>query len=805
MGDLKLSVRSLRNNLGFTLIAVLTLALGVGANTAIFSVVKAVLLDRLPYPEPDRLVTLAEADPDNSLPITVGFTTVYDWRRLSRSFLHMSLYRDYSVAIVENGQPEFLSGLRVNYDFFDTLGVPMQLGRAFRPEEDTDKRRYVLILTDELWKRRFGGDRAVIGRVVRLNESSFTIVGVLPAGFRLELPRQIAQPEMYAPLGYELGQPNACRDCQHLRAIGRLKPGVAPGAARAELNTIMSGMVREFPDSYPAAAKVALEPLKAAMVGGVSDGLWVLLGAVGLVLLMACGNVANLLLARATGRGKEMALRAALGAGRGRLVGQLLAESLLLAFAGGLAGLLLAVWGTPAIARFAGQQIPRADLIAVDGPVLLFALLATLLTGILFGLAPAWRASRVDLNTALKDLGRTTEGPAPHTLRNALATAEFALAFVLVLGAGLMTRSFVRLMNVDPGFDPNHVLTLSTYVYGERYQKPPVELNYYRLVSQRLQALPGVEGVAMSSVLPLGSFDRRGFHMRERKLANESEAPAADTYSVSPDYFRVMKIPLLRGRGFGPEDKPDGSRVALISESCARRQYPGQDPIGHYIQLGGRSEKRPWIAIVGVVGDVRQYGLDRTSEMAAYILQDQDVSFGYSMIIRTAGDPGAFERGVRDAFHAVDPTLPIFQVQPMTDLVAASVATRSFTLGLLGAFGLLALVLAAVGIYGVVSCSVAARTREVGIRMALGAERRDVLRMVLAQGMKPIVIGVAAGFAASLGLTRFLASLLFEVKPGDLTTAATVALLLASVALAACYIPARRAARSDPMNTLRSL
>jgi predicted permease len=801
--DLRYGLRALRKNLAFTGVAVVTLALGVGANTAIFSVVKAVLLNQLPYRQPGRLVALGEDDSGDKRPETIGYATAYDWRRLNHSFESMSLYRDATAAIVERGEPELLSGLRVNYDFFDTLGVPMQIGRTFLPEEDRPDRRYEIILSNGLWMRRFGGDPNVIGRVIRLNESSFTVVGVLPAGFRtLEIPGAPGYPEMFQPLGYDLSQPFACRDCQHLHLIARIKAGVTAGQAHAELKTIMANLVRQYPASYPSSATAAFMPLQTYLVGRVSAALWVLLGAVGLVLLIACANVANLMLARATRRAKEIALRAALGAGRGRLIRQLITESLVLALAGGLAGILLAWTGTSMLASLGPKEIPRVNEIRMDAAVLLFGLAASIVTGLLFGLTPALRSSRVDLNDALKDLGKSTESRSRFGLRNVLVAAELAIAFVLVVGAGLLARSFLNLMNVDAGYDPHNVITLGTFAYGARYQKPEVELAYDKQAMDRFRQTPGVESVAMASNLPLLSFDRYGFHIRERST-NPSEDPSVDTYSISPDYLRVMKIPLQRGRMFTDQDGPSSPKVALISENCARKMFPNADPIGKQIQLGGRDDKQPWSTIVGVVGDVRQYGLDKAPDMAAYIAQAQNMSFLFSMVARTSIDPRNLEAAARAAFHAADPTLPVFRVRPLESYVASSLAQRRFTLVLLSLFGGLALALAAVGIYGLISYAVTLRTREVGIRMAFGAERSDVLKMVLRQGLVLIGAGLAVGFAASVALTRLLTTLLFEVGATDLATTAAVAVLLAAVALLASYLPARRAASVDPMIALR--
>ncbi len=802
-GDLRYAFRILRKSPAFAVTSIATLALGIGAGTAIFSAVKAVLLNQLPYRDPERLVVLGEDDSGSKRVETVGYTTAYDWRRLSHSFENMSLYRDAGGVLVEHGEPELLNGLRVNYDFFDTLGIRMQIGRIFLPEEDRPSTRHEVILAHGLWLRRFGGDPGIIGRVIHLSDSSFTVVGVLPQSFSsLEIPGS-ETPEIFEPLGYALTDPFACRDCQHLHLVARLNPAVPMERARAELATIMRDLVRQYPASYPPEARVAFEPLHQHIVGRVSTALWVLLGAVGFVWLIACVNVANLVLARSSVRVKEMALRAALGAARWRLIRQLIAESLLLALAGGLAGLLLAWSCTAMLTSLAPRELPRMNQIHIDGAVLCFSLAVSLAAALLFGLAPAWRASRADPQGALQDLGKATAGRSRRGLRDLLVMGEVALAFVLAVGAGLLGRSFLHLMNVDPGFDPHNLLTLKTFVYAARYQKPEVELNYYAQAFARLRATPGIESVAMTSALPFADFDRYGFHIRDRKLPHDSEAPSADNYAVTPDYFRVMRIPLKRGRVFTDADAPNAPGVAIISETCAREQFPDQDPIGKQIQLGGRDDAKPWMTIVGIVGDVRQYGLDIAPRLAAYIPQAQHLNFGFSLVARTTVDPRTLERVARAAFLAADPTLPVYRVQPLETYLASSLAERKFTLALLSLFGSLALALAAVGIYGVVSCAVTARTREMGIRMALGAARGDVLQMVLRQAAILAAVGLAAGFAASLGVTRFLSSLLFEVRATDLVTLAAIAALLAAVALGASYWPARRAAAVDPSTALR--
>jgi putative ABC transport system permease protein len=804
LADLRYALRQLRKAPAFSVVAIMTLALGIGANTAIFSVVKAVLLNQLPYSDPGQLAKVAVSEPQSPLPETIDFTTTYDLRQRSRLFQSMSLYRNASVAIAEQGTPALLQGLRVGYDYFDTLGAHMRLGRTFLPEEDRPETRYEAILSYSLWQRRFGGDFSIIGRTVQLSDRSYKIVGVLPEGFRPILRSdQPVAPEIYTPLGYDLKLPMACRGCQHLQLIGRLKPGVAPEQAKAELTTILRDIKREHPMGYDPGAVIALMPLRDFVVGRVSTALWILLGAVTMVLLIACANVAHLSLARASARSKEMALRVALGAGRARLVRQLLCESVLLALIGGAAGALLARWGASALNGLGPKELPRAEEISMNLPVLLFALSASILTGLLFGVVPALRSSRVDPNESLKDAGRATESRSHHGYRNVLVTVELALAFVLVMGAGLMGKSLMRLLNVDPGYDPHDVLTAGVYVYGDRYQQTKTELNFYDQAMQRLRAIPGIEGAAMVSTLPLASFDRRAFHIQDRPLPNnDAGAPSVDTYSISPDYFHVMRIPLRRGRLFTPADR-GAPGVAVISESSARAIFPGEDAIGKHIQLGGRDDKKEWLTIVGIVGNVRQYGFDRPSQMEAYIPIAQNNQFGYNVVVRTDRDPGRFEQTVRQAFNSVDHTQPLYEVRPLEDYVAESQAARRFTLLLLGLFGALSLVLAAVGIYGVISYAVSLRTRELGIRMALGAERRNVVAMVMREGLTLVAAGQVAGFACSLLLTRSLASLLFQVAPADLTIALAVALTLAAAALLANYLPARRASRVDPIVALR--
>jgi putative ABC transport system permease protein len=801
--DLRYAYRVLRQSPAFTATAILSLALGIGGNTAVFTVVRGVLLKPLPYRDSGRLVKVAETDADTPHPETVDFTTTYDLRARSRSFESLSLFRNAGGALVGEGGSELLDGMRVNYDYFQTLGVHMQLGRAFLAEEDRPDRRYEVILTHGLWTRRFGADRQIIGRRVQLSDSSFTVVGVLPADFQpLARASSTTFPEFYLPLGYALGGDSACRGCQHLQLIGRLKPGVSVQQARQELCAVMDGVVREHPADYPKGIGVHVTPLLDQMVSRVSTAMWILLAAVALLLLMACANVANLVLARTMTRAPEMSLRAALGAGRGRLVRQLMLESALLGTASAGVGVALAWLATSALAQYGSRELPRVGELRIDATVLWFTCAVSLLTVALFGVMPALRASRVDLAAGLKDVGRTTDGRARHAFRRVLVTAELALAFVLLMGAGLLGHSFLKLTGVDPGYNPRNVLTMGMFVYGERYRKPEVELGLYRDVKDKLLAIPGVENVAMTSTLLLSGFDRRSVHIQDRPLANPSEAPSADTYSVTPDYFRTLRIPLKRGRLFTDADRAGAPMVALISESCARLLFPHIDPIGKYVEFGGRNDKG-WAAIVGIVGDVRQYGLDQPSNMEVYLPQAQNVNFGYTLLVRTHGNPQRLSGAVRAAVMAVDPTQPVYHIEPLEAYLADTLATRAFTLALLLSFGGLALALAALGIYGVFSYAVTARTREVGIRMALGAGRGDVMTMMLRQGMSLVLVGLALGFGVSLLLARFLATLLYETGVADPATFSGAAVGLAAVGMLATYIPARRATRIDPMVALR--
>jgi putative ABC transport system permease protein len=792
--DSRFAVRLARRNPGFTALAVLTLALGVGSTTAIFSVVKAVLLDQLPYNNPDRVVALSQVDsagPNGS--DGLGGWTAEELRARTRSFESIALYGDGQRTLVENGDAEVLRGARVSHDFFQTLGVKLLLGRSFLPEEDRWPRANVVILSHGLWARRFGGDPHIIGRVLHLSTEEYRVIGVLPPDFYpLRMSNPAEKPEIFMLLGYDPRQASTCRTCFGGSAIGRLKPGVGVDQARAELNGFMREIAREHPSDYARDTSILVEPLRDRLIGPLQTALWVLLGAVAFVLLIACANVANLLLARATARSKEMALRAALGGGRWRLAGQLLTESLLLSVIGGGAGVLLAWRGIRALASLAPKELPRFDEIHMDATVLLFGVGVSLATGLLFGILPALRVSR---QQQVRDRGG---------LRNLLVIAEVAIAFVLVVGTGLLGKSFLRLTAVDAGFDPHNILTLTPTLAGSRYATPEATLRYYRQVVEKVRAVPGVLSAGMISNLPLSHTEPMKLRVEGRPSLSDSEAPSADVFWTSPDYFRVLKIPLKRGRFFTDQDGVGQAPSAIVSESLVKSRFPDSQPIGQRIQLGSQHDRGPWFTIVGVAGDVRQNGYDREPDEAVYVPQAVEPDHYTRLVARTAGEPRNFEKAVRAAIREIDPLQPVFHVQPMDDYVTAFLADRSFTLSLIALFGTMALLLAAVGIYGVVSYTVGLRRHEVGIRMALGAERPAILRMILRDVLVLLGWGLAAGFLSALVLTRFLSHMLFEVRRTDVTTSAGVAFVLACVALLAAYFPAQRAARVDPTQALRS-
>jgi putative ABC transport system permease protein len=802
--DLRFAVRTLRKAPTATATAVLTLALGVGLNTAIFSVVRAVLLNQLPFRDPAKIVALALTDSTATHADGVGGWTVHEWRTRSESLESVSVYRDGQLTLVENGDAEVLRGMRVSVEFFDTLGVRMPLGRTFLPEEDRAPRANVIILSHDLWSRRFGADPHIVGRVLQLNGQPYRVIGVLSADFhapRMTNPAEI--PQVFAPAEYEPRDAALCRSCYGGRVIARLKPSITARQAGAELNAVMREIAREYPADYAHDTSVRVESLLDHLIGPVRLVLWALLGAVALILLIACANVAGLQLARATARGREFAVRAALGAGRVRLAAQLLIENLLLAALGGVAGVLVGSVGTSVIVSLAPRELPRLDEIQVDARVLLFALAVSVVTGLVFGMVPAWFASRADVNHALKRTGGLPGRSSGGGLRNALVVMDLALAFVLALATGLLGRSFQNLRTVDAGFDPHHVLTMTPVMTSDAANTSEGRLRYYRQLLEKVQAVPGVTAVGMVSNVPLSHAEPMKLRIDGQSSVTDAEAPTTDVFWASPDYFRALRIPLRRGRFLTADDGVSAPPAALVSETFARIRFPGTDPIGHRIQLGAQEDRGPWSMIVGIIGDVRYDALDREPREAVYQPQAMNPFHYTRLVARTDGDPWRFERAIRAAIREVGSAQAVFHVQPMDDYVASSLAERSFALALIAVFGVLALLLSAIGVYGLVSSSVVQRTPEIGVRSALGASRRDLFVLVLRQGMALTGIGLGLGLLAGFGLTRLVASFLFGVGPSDPGAMASAAALLAVVAAVASYLPARAATRIDPLEALR--
>jgi predicted permease len=805
--DLRYGARMLRKSPGFALIAVATLALGIGVNTAIFSVVKAVLLDSLPYRQPERLVTVAPGDAENRNPSKVSFGQFQDWKSRTRSFDQIALYRGWTPAATGNGTPRMVFGLRVTQNFFDTLGVAPRLGRDFTPDEDHPSRWHVVVLSYPYWVRQFAADEHVIGKTIVLDQVPFEIVGVLPSNFQpLSFTDAGSPPDVWAPLGYDMSQPFACRTCHHLDSVARLRDGVSISEARAEMATITSQLVREFPNDYSEHENVVVQPLRDTWYGRVQTTLWLLLAATCVVLLIACTNVANLMLARLAQKNREVALRSALGAARSRIVRQLLTESVLLSSLGGIAGVLLAIWGTRLLAQWAPPQIPRAADIHVDPGVLLFALIVSTGTGIVMGLAPSLQASRIDHRLALQRASRGITG-GQSKFRAVLVASQICLAFVLTVASGLLLKSFIRAWSVDPGISAHNLYETNFSLTGKKYQDDKVTLAAQTEILERVRRLPGVESVSLTSTPPLagnfGGFDQASLHIQDRHVPGP-QAPSVDRYVVSADYFKTTRIPLRRGRYFTQADAGSPAQVAIISEKTARQIFPNEDPLGRHIQLGGRQDDKPWAEIIGIVGDIHQYGLDSSTTPQAYLLYTQ-APFSYPgvLLVRSSVAPSALTPAINEQIWSLDKNTLIFNPMLMDRLLSDSLAQRRFTMSLLSGFGVVALVLAAIGIYGVLSCTVAQRTSEIGIRMALGARRSDVGGMVLREALLLTLLAISVGCGLSLLLTRGLRGLLFEVSPSDPATLIFVSAGVLAVTAFSAFLPAWRATSIEPTIALR--
>jgi predicted permease len=788
--DLHYGVRMLVKNPGFTVIAVLVLALGIGANTAIFSVVNAVLLRPLPYDDPQRLVHVTEVfeGKGGKTGKGVGGGTIdvhyFYWVEQTKTFDHLAAFDSGYIYLTGRGEPERLDSIWATANMFPALGIAPQLGRVFTPEEDRPGGAPVAILSHALWQRRFGGDPAIIGQSLTLNGASRQVIGVMSPGFKF-----IQKADVLLPLRFIAQQdPRGGISISRKFILGRLKPGISIEQVRLELDSIVQRIEQNFP-ARALVTKVRVTPLGERLVGDSRLGLLMLFGAVAFILLIACANVANLMLARARGRQKEMAIRAAMGAGRRRLVRQMLTESLLLSICGGLAGFLLALLGVKALVPLTPDNLAHLKDSSIDGAVLAFTLLASLLTGAIVGLIPALQTSQVDLNESLKEGARSaafSKRKIAGRVSPALVIGQLALTLALLAGAGLLIKSFLRVQAVEPGYNPENLLTMMIPLSSTRYP-PARHMFFYQDLLSGINSLPGVKAAAIGP-LPL-----------RIDMGRPREDTGHCCYRVSSDYFRAMGIQLRAGRGFTEQDNENSPPVVVINESMARRDFAGEDPIGKRIRYDRQREG----TIIGVVADVKRFGLEYGVQMEQYHSILQDASGDSYLVIRTAGDPLKFAAAARQQIWAIDANMPVVDVMPMEPRLAESVAPRRFQMLLFGAFAVLALVLAMVGVYGVISHSVSRRTHEIGIRVALGATQREVLAMIIRQGMWLALVGVAIGLAAALALTRVIEGFLFNVKATDPVTFAGISLLLFGVAFLAAYFPARRATKVDPLVALR--
>jgi putative ABC transport system permease protein len=801
--DVRYALRMMRKTPGFTAVAVLTLALGIGANTAIFSVLNAVFLKSLPYHDPNRLVLIWGADKDSQRS-QVSFTDSADFRAQNHVFEDVANYGNWDPVLTGSGDPEHIPALVVTDGYFKVMDAHPLLGRTFLPEENIDGKDYEAILTYNLWRNRFGGDPNIVGRSIVLDGHLHTIVGVMPADFA-PLPQRLSTNEpaqLYRPVGEKYDEKE--RSARHLRAIARLKPGVTLAQAQAEMDTIM-GRIEQLHPGTNTDVGVRIVPLREDLVGYLRPALLLLFAAVACVLLISCANVANLLLARAAARQKEIAVRAALGAGRARLVRQFLTESVLLSLVGGMLGLLLAIWGTQVLVLKGAKAIPFLTTVHLDYGVLGFTFAISLVTGVFFGIFPALRISRPDLIETLKEGGRTTgAASARGGLRSALVVSELAMALVLLVAAGLLIESLLHLRAVSPGFNPENLVTMSFGLPSTRYPDPEKKVAFCNQLLERAARIPGVRAAALFRPLPLSAdFDQTGVEIVGHPFPVGQE-PSADRYTVSSNAIAAMQIPLLRGREFSESDTADSPGVVIVSQTMAKNFWPNEDAIGKRIRLpwepGNKIKER---AVIGIVADIKQYGLDTPSTPQLYVPAAQYAAIGPVLVVRTASNPSAAVPALRDLIRSMDKEEAVSAVATYDELLADSTALRRFTMLLLGVFAGVAFLLAAVGIYGVMSYVVAQRTHEIGIRMALGAQERDILRLTLGHGLQLALGGVAIGTIAALLATRVMASLLFGVGATDPLTFASVAFSLTVVALAACLVPALRALRVDPLVALR--
>lgn len=789
--DLRFGIRVLLKSPGFTAIAVITLALGIGANCAIFSVVNAMLIQSLPFRDPDRLMWVWDVQPQLEQ-APASFPEFVDWRNMNQVFEQMAAGRGANFNLTGTGDPERLPGYSVTANFFQMVGINPELGRSFLPEEDKPGNDQVVLLSTSLWRRRFGSDPAILGKTISLNGKSYNVIGVIPP-----VPALLTSAEVFTPMGLDVTKTN--RGLHFLNVLARLRRGTSMSQAQANMGTVAAQLKKQYSTDHD----IRVARLRDVLVGDVRRLLLVLFATVGFVLFIACTNVANLQLARANARQKELSIRMALGASRWRVVRQWLTESALLALVGGSLGVLLAYWGVRSFTTLRIRGVPTLNHVGLDGTVLVFTLGLSLLAGFLFGLMPALHSSKPNLSNSLKEGTRGSSlGSGHRSTRSLLMVNEVAMALVLLVCAGLMIRSFQRLMRVQPGFNPENVLTLRVNLPVSKYSDDQKQSSFYHQVLERIEMLPGVVSAGLINNLPLGGGDTNGdFQIEGATPWPANEGPMTEDYVTSPNYFQAMRIPLLKGRPFTDRDIFGAPNVSVINEAFARRVWPNQDPLGKRIQIGWPTSN--WLTIVGVVGDVKHEGLDQAPMLQAYVPYLQGLEPAMTLVVRTQTNPLNLVNDVRNQILAVDKDQPVFNVKPLAEVRSESVLQKRLTMIMLALFAAVALILACVGIYGVVSYSAGQRTHEIGIRMALGAGQGNVLGLIIRQGMLLVTIGILIGAAASFLLTRFIRSLLFGVSATDPLIFSAISLLLAIVALFACYIPARRATRVDPVVALR--
>jgi putative ABC transport system permease protein len=805
LNEIRHGIRSLLKHPGFTAIAIITLALGIGANTAVFSVVYAVLLRPLPYRDPERLVTIWEESPQRDMyEMPVSLANLRDWQEQNGTFEQIAAYTFAQLNLTGTGEPARLLTIRSSANLFSLVGGQPAIGRTFLPEEDKEGANRVVVLSDGLWRSRFGSDPQVVGRALTLDNQSYTVVGVMRPGFQFPVgfgymgQVQNDPIDLYVPIAASSSELR--RGSYSFFAIGRLKPGVSMAQARAEMTAIESRLEKQYPGVT--GIGISLVSTYEQTVKNIRPALLVLLGAVGFLLLIACANIANLMLVRTASREKEIAIRTALGASRLRILRLLLGESLLISLAGGFLGLLLALWGTDALIALAPENIPRLNEVGIDVPVFVFTLTVALLTGVIFGLIPALHAARPDLNEALKEGTRGSTGSvAGKRTRNVLVGAEVALSLVLLIGAGLMIKSLLKLQQVSLGFNPDNLLTANLTLSRSKYAEDRQQVAFFQDALQRIQSLPGVQSVAATTALPLTvTVSGSDFRIEGHPEPEEGQEMIINTSSVSPDYFRTLGVHLIKGREFSDRDRSEAPMAAIINNDFARVYFSNEDPIGKRISF---DDRQSYFSIVGVTQDVKRFGLDSNTKPEVFLPYLQSPSPSMSFVIRSSVDASALAAAVKSQIQMIDKDLPLDEAKTMNQLLAESNSGRRFNMLLLSVFAAVALLLALVGIYGVMSYTVAQRTHEIGIRVAIGAQASDVFRMVISHGMVVTLIGIVVGLLAAFGVTRLMTTMLFGVEATDPTTFIGIALLVALVAFVACYIPGRRATKVDPLVALR--